>query len=138
MVWRRMLAATAAIACVGGMAMAAVAPGVAHASPAGRETAASSDGLLPPHVFAPYYFNTADTLAATSKASGAKYLTLAFLQTAKPGSCTVDWNGDPSMPVGKTYAATQPLAAGPAADRAGARRRLPDGDRPGDRATVGD
>ena len=71
----------------------------------GRPAAAAPGGLLPPHVFAPYYFNTTDTLAATSKASGAKYLTLAFLQTAKPGSCTVDWNGDPSMPVGKTYAA---------------------------------
>src|SRR5580693_1534316 len=105
MVWRRMLAAAAAIACVGGMAIGVVTPAVAHASPAGRGTAASADGVLPPHVFAPYYFNTADTLAATSKASGAKYLTLAFLQTAKPGSCTVDWNGDPSMPVGKTYAA---------------------------------
>ena len=105
MVWRRMLAAAAAIACVGGMAIGAVVPGVAHASPAGQQTAVPRDGVLPPHVFAPYYFNTTDTLAATSKASGAKYLTLAFLQTAKPGSCTVDWNGDPSMPVGKTYAA---------------------------------
>jgi hypothetical protein len=105
MVWRRMLAAETAIACVGGMAFGAVIPGVAHASPAGQETAVPRDGLLPPHVFAPYYFNITDTLAATSKASGAKYLTLAFLQTAKPGSCTVDWNGDPPMPVGKTYAA---------------------------------
>ena len=105
MVWRRMLAAAAAIACVGGMAIGGVIPAVAHASPTVRQAAASPDGLLPPHVFAPYYFNTTDALAATAKASGAKYLTLAFLQTATPGSCTVDWNGDPSMPVGKTYAA---------------------------------
>jgi hypothetical protein len=75
------------------------------------------DGLLPPRVFAPYCFNTADTLAATSKASGAKYLTLAFLQTAKPGSCTVDWNGDPSMPVGKTYAAGIAAVLAPAGTR---------------------
>jgi uncharacterized Fe-S cluster protein YjdI len=103
MVPRRILAATAALACVGGMVVSSVLPGVAHASAASRTTAVPR--TLPPHVFAPYYLNTADTLAATSKASGAKYLTLAFLQTAKPGSCTVDWNGDSSMPVGKAYAA---------------------------------
>jgi hypothetical protein len=74
------------------------------AAPSGA-TAAVRARVLPPHVFAPYYSNGSDTLAATSKASGAKYLTLAFLQTARPGSCTVDWNGDPQTPVGKTYAA---------------------------------
>jgi chitinase len=61
---------------------------------------------LPAHVFAPYYFNPTDTLGATSQASGAHYLTLAFLQTPQPGSCTVDWNGDPSTPVSpQTYGA---------------------------------
>src|SRR5882724_10358938 len=57
---------------------------------------------LPAHVFAPY-FETYDTtdggLAALSQASGAKYLTLAFLQTAQPGSCTAYWNGDPAQPI---------------------------------------
>src|ERR1700722_1526328 len=67
MVWRRMLAAAAAIACVGGMAIGGVIPPVAHASPAGRPAAAAPSGLLPPHVFAPYYFNTTDPLAATAK-----------------------------------------------------------------------
>jgi len=86
MALRRMIAAATAIACVGGMAVAAVTPGVAHASAAGQGSAAPR-GLLPPHVFAPYYLSTTDTIAATAKASGAKYLTLAFLQTAKPGSC---------------------------------------------------
>jgi hypothetical protein len=100
-----MLAAAAAVACVGGMAVAAVRPVAAQASPVAAGTTGSSAGLLPSHVFAPYYFNATDTLAATAKASGAKYLTLAFLQTATPGSCTVDWNGDPTMPVGATYAA---------------------------------
>ena len=60
---------------------------------------------LPPHVFAPY-FETYDTtdggLAALSQASGARYLTLAFLQTAQPGSCTADWNGDPAEPIAAT------------------------------------
>lgn len=57
---------------------------------------------LPQHVFAPY-FETYDTtdggLAALSQASGARYLALAFLQTAQPGSCTAYWNGDPAQPV---------------------------------------
>jgi chitinase len=57
-------------------------------------------------VFAPYYFDPADTIAATAKNSGARYLTLAFLQTAETGSCTVDWNGDPTTPVAwSTYGA---------------------------------
>jgi len=31
-------------------------------------------------------------------------MTMAFLQTASTGSCTVDWNGDTTMPVGSTFA----------------------------------
>src|SRR6202453_5294674 len=93
----RLLAAAAALTCAAGMTVAAV----ASASPA---TASLDTGTpLPAHVFAPYYLNPTDTLAATSRASGAKYITLAFLQTAKPGSCTVYWNGDTKQPVG-TYA----------------------------------
>ncbi len=125
----RLLAGLAALACAVGLTVAVGAPAataaadrsvaagdssVAAAAEDSSVAAAAGDSsvaaaarakVLPPHVFAPYYFNSTDTLAATSKASGAKYLTLAFLQTARPGSCTVDWNGDPSMPVGKTYAA---------------------------------
>jgi hypothetical protein len=96
----RLLAAVAALTCAAGMTVAAIASGSASAS----ASAAMDTGTpLPAHVFAPYYLNPTDTLAATSLASGAKYITLAFLQTAKPGSCTVDWNGDPKQPVG-TYA----------------------------------
>jgi hypothetical protein len=58
---------------------------------------------LPRHVFPPY-FETYDTtdggLAALSQASGARYLTLAFLQTAQPGLCTAYWNGDTTQPIG--------------------------------------
>jgi hypothetical protein len=123
MLRRRLLAGLGALACAAGMMLAAggpataavrpaagatPAPGVrsAGARPAGGDpSSAARPAMLPPHVFAPYYANSADTLAATSKASGARYLTLAFLQTAKPGSCTVYWNGDPRTPVGATYAA---------------------------------
>jgi chitinase len=62
--------------------------------------AASAGHLLPAQVFAPYFETYAGSnLDALSKASGAKDLTLAFLQTAAKGSCTVSWNGDRSTPV---------------------------------------
>jgi hypothetical protein len=55
---------------------------------------------MPAHVFAPYFEAwTGDDPATLSAQSGAKYLTMAFLQTASAGSCTVDWNGDASLPV---------------------------------------
>jgi Glycosyl hydrolases family 18/Carbohydrate binding domain len=55
---------------------------------------------VPAHVFAPYFEAwTGDSPSAISSQSGAKFLTMAFLQTASAGSCTVDWNGDAGMPV---------------------------------------
>jgi hypothetical protein len=58
-------------------------------------------------VYAPY-FETYDTagggLAQLSAASGAKYLTLAFLQTDQSGSCNAYWNGDTSTPISATAA----------------------------------
>ncbi len=56
---------------------------------------------MPQHVFAPY-FETYDSTAgpaALSQESGARYLSLAFLQTAQAGSCTAYWNGDTSEPI---------------------------------------
>jgi hypothetical protein len=58
---------------------------------------------LPAHVYAPYYEtylapNTA-SIADTATASGARYFTLAFLQTPKKGSCALDWNGNSSQPL---------------------------------------
>jgi hypothetical protein len=53
---------------------------------------------LPYRVFAPY-FETYDTTAgpaALSRESGARVLSLAFLETAQSGSCTAYWNGDTS------------------------------------------
>src|ERR1700733_9769104 len=88
----------------------AAAPGAtataAGAASAGAASAQATTGLgsrpLPAHVFSPY-FETYDTtdggLAALSQASGARYLALAFLQTASPGSCTAYWNGDTTQPI---------------------------------------
>ncbi|GLW53466.1 glycosyl hydrolase family 18 protein [Kitasatospora phosalacinea] len=55
---------------------------------------------LPQHVFAPYFEAwTGESPAALAAQSGAKHLTMAFLQAATKGSCTALWNGDTSMPV---------------------------------------
>jgi hypothetical protein len=51
-------------------------------------------------VYAPYFETwTNDTLPAVARASGARDLTLAFLQTPKKGSCSVTWDGDVKQPV---------------------------------------
>ncbi|MGF1236112.1 glycosyl hydrolase family 18 protein [Streptomyces sp. 2-6] len=55
---------------------------------------------LPAHVFAPYFEAwTGESPAALAAQSGAKHLTMAFLQTASKGSCTPYWNGDTGMPI---------------------------------------
>ena len=62
---------------------------------------------LPSHLFTPYFeAYTSDSPWQLSHASGARYLTLAFLQTPSRGSCTITWNGDSSTPVAwSTYGA---------------------------------
>jgi hypothetical protein len=81
-----------------------------HPATAGHPAALTgnySARVLPPHVYAPY-FETYDTtnggLAQLSAESGAKYLSLAFLQTNEPGSCTAYWNGDTSTPISASAA----------------------------------
>jgi chitinase len=60
-------------------------------------------GTLPSHVFSPYFQAYTDASPAQqSQASGAKYLTMAFLQTEKTGSCDILWNGDPTKPVARS------------------------------------
>ena len=58
---------------------------------------------LPAHVYAPYYETylapNTPSITSTAQASGAKYFTLAFLQTPKRGSCALDWNGSPNQPL---------------------------------------
>jgi hypothetical protein len=67
---------------------------------AGGAAAASANTPLPAHVFAPYWeAYSGDDPLAQSQASGDKYLTAAFLQTASAGSCTAYWNGASSQPV---------------------------------------
>jgi hypothetical protein len=58
---------------------------------------------LPAHVYAPYYETylapNTPSLTATSTQSGARYLTLAFLQSTGKSSCSLDWNGNASQPL---------------------------------------
>ncbi|MEV4317126.1 glycosyl hydrolase family 18 protein [Actinocrispum sp. NPDC049592] len=63
-------------------------------------TAGTAHAALPTHVFAPYFEAwTGESPAALAQQSGAKYLTMAFLQAATKGSCTAYWNGDTGMPI---------------------------------------
>jgi hypothetical protein len=71
----------------------------AQASPAGR---AAGPGLMPipPRVYAPYFEAYLPTsISKIARRSGARYLTLAFIQTPKKGSCTATWNGDARQPL---------------------------------------
>lgn len=87
------------LACLGAVALTIAAAPAAYAGQA-------AGAKLPDRVFSPYYFDPADTIADTARQSGVRYLTLAFLQTEQPGSCTVYWNGDPATPVApSTYGA---------------------------------
>jgi len=55
---------------------------------------------LPAHLYAPYFETwTTDSLIAVSQASGVNRFTLAFLETAAKGSCTLTWNGSKAQPV---------------------------------------
>ncbi|MGY3677919.1 chitinase [Streptomyces sp. TE33382] len=82
-------ALTAAATAVSALALTAVSGAPAQAATP-----------LPAHVFAPYFESwTGESPAALSAQSGAKHLTMAFLQTATKGSCTAYWNGDTSLPI---------------------------------------
>jgi Glycosyl hydrolases family 18 len=94
--------AAAGITTAAATASASAAP-TSHAAGASR----SADVILPPHVYAPYfeaYDSTDGGLAQLSAGSGQKYVSLAFLQTDAPGSCTAYWNGDTSTPISATVA----------------------------------
>src|SRR5215470_4004197 len=70
---------------------------------AGSVTTASAYTALPAHVYAPYYETylapNTPSITATAQASGAKYFTLAFLQSTGKNSCSLDWNGVASQPL---------------------------------------
>jgi hypothetical protein len=101
---RRRKATLLAALAAGGTALLALG---ATATGAAAATGNAGTGLLPisrplpNQVFAPYYemYDTSTDLAAQSQQSGARYLSLAFLQTAAAGSCTAYWDGDTTKPI---------------------------------------
>jgi len=67
---------------------------------AASATSGSAATAPPAHVFAPYFETwTTDSIATVAQQSGARYFTLAFLETTGKSSCTLAWDGDRSQPV---------------------------------------
>lgn len=93
-------AATPSSAAAGSASAGSVAAGSTAAS-AGSHAPFILPALpLPPHFSAPYVDVTSvSDLADISAKSGSKVLSLAFLQTEAPGSCTVYWAGNTATPV---------------------------------------
>jgi hypothetical protein len=83
-------------------ALALVGAGVATGAPAAGAAVASarppSAVAAPPSpLYAPYFETWAhNDLARLARVSGTHDVSLAFLQTPKPGSCTPTWNGNPA------------------------------------------
>jgi hypothetical protein len=74
-------------------AQAASAASAGPAAPASPAAAAAGRGL-PGQLYAPYFETwTRRSISAVAARSGARYFTLAFLQTPRRGSCTLAWNG---------------------------------------------
>jgi Glycosyl hydrolases family 18 len=96
---RHRLALTAAAA-----AISLTAAGATGTTALASARAAGHHHRLPAQVYAPYYesYLAPDTasISAVARQSGARYFTIAFLQTAKKGSCALDWNGTSSQPLG--------------------------------------
>ncbi len=94
----------AALAIASATLIGFAAPGATAATRAATAPGATGHFFgrgLPRQVFAPYYetYDTSTDMATLSRQSGARYLSLAFLQTAQAGSCTAYWDGDPSQPI---------------------------------------
>jgi chitinase len=98
--------ATAALCAIGPVTSAVASP-LLHPGTGPAVSTHLLPGLpLPLHVAAPYLDVTSvPSIADTAKASGNKYVTLAFLQAPTPGSCDLTWAGDTTKTVaGGAYA----------------------------------
>jgi hypothetical protein len=92
------------------LAASALAPPVARAAQATTATTAQAHSATqarsgsfrswPWQVYSPYFESwTSDSIPAIAAQSGARYFSLAFIQTAKAGSCVMTWNGAKSQPI---------------------------------------
>jgi hypothetical protein len=79
---RRIRAVAVGLAALGALVLPATPQAVAAPTP------------IPAHVYAPYFETwTSDSLTTLAQRSGARYFTLAFLETTGKRSCTLAWNG---------------------------------------------
>ncbi len=94
----------AAAAALAGSALAGSAwTGTAASAASAGRAAAPARTPIPAQVYAPYFeAYLPSSISQVARQSGARYLTLAFIQAAAKGSCTATWNGN----------ARQPLSAG--------------------------
>ena len=61
---------------------------------------ASAATPIPAQVYAPYFETwTADSISGIAQDSGARYFTLAFLETLGKSSCTLAWNGNKAQTI---------------------------------------
>jgi hypothetical protein len=89
-----------------GPAVSAGSASVPGRAPAG--SASGSSQVPAGRLFAPYLANWgSESLASIARASGARYLRLAFLETARRGSCALAWQGNPSIAVTGSSLAAQ-------------------------------
>jgi len=83
-------------ACLAAIVVAAA--GLPIALVGGGSASAAGGTPLPAHAFAPYFETwTTDSISTLALQSGARYFTLAFLETLGKSSCTLAWNGDKSQ-----------------------------------------
>ena len=96
--------AALAAAATAGATQAAVAQTQAATTPATPAIQAASKPW-PRQVYAPYYESwLSGSIASSAAQSGSPYETIAFIQTASAGSCTLTWNGDATEPIpGSTF-----------------------------------
>jgi hypothetical protein len=77
-----------AAACAAALAIGTPSPAAAAPTP------------LPARVFAPYFETwMPDSITTVAQQSGARYFTLAFLETLSKTSCTLAWNGESGRPL---------------------------------------
>jgi hypothetical protein len=82
------------IACAAIFALLLAPAGLARPAPVSAATA------MPRHVYSPYFETwTTDSITTIAQQSGARYFTLAFVETLSKTSCTLTWDGDSARPI---------------------------------------
>ncbi|HEY2575552.1 MAG TPA: glycosyl hydrolase family 18 protein [Streptosporangiaceae bacterium] len=95
----RIRAAVLAVAAATALAVPAWSAATASAAPASHPAGLTHARVQLP-VYAPYFETyLPSSISAVARQSGAHFLTLAFIQTPKKGSCTPAWDGNAKEPL---------------------------------------